>query len=420
VRCDVPDPLTLSLLRLATTACPPGSPPPYPQELLHLLESGPARLQSAFVSRACADPCSPTFATQPRHSLLRLADLGAVLAEAMPGWAPATVAYAAQQLVWHVNVVSYNCAGSPSASGGGGQQGGSGGAQPGAAALPSNMMYAEMAASIIAAAETEGAATDARLLPSAQQFVAAVATALAAAEDVEARLQELWEGAAASSRCVRGGAGPQARRAWPGRGTWRRWSRLQGEARRCGSQPAGRPAGHVPVAQPAREGPITPRPPSAVPAPLPRPATIADVAGWLVDHLQAQSPAGQHPRDSRARAWLAAALLPILKLGAAPAPGAVRSAVAQLKKACGQLPPLVAEHLPLTSASTPLAGDGARGGIANNVALRRWQVGGSWSRASSGETGSNFNGVAPWRGAVSVDEAHAASAEPADVLTLID
>ena len=114
----------------------------------------------------------------------------------MPGWAPATVVYAAQQLVWHVNVVSYTSGGTPTAAGG--PAGSSSSALP----HPCNMMYAEMAASIIAAAETEAAATDARLLPSAQQFVSAVAAALAAVDNVEAGLQELWDGTAAAGRLV--------------------------------------------------------------------------------------------------------------------------------------------------------------------------------------------------------------------------
>jgi hypothetical protein len=155
---------------------------------------------------------------------------------------------------------------------------------------------------------------------------------------------------------------------------------------------------------------------------LRRPATIADVAAWLLGHIQAQGPSAvAHQRDSRARAWLAAALLPLLKLGSEPDVAAVRAAVEQLCKVCGQLPPLVTapEHnAAVTSASTPVAADAPRGAIANNITMRRWQVGGSWSHGSSGETG--FAGAAPWRGAVSVDEARVSTTEPADVLTLID
>ena len=142
-----------------------------PQELLHLLESSPGRLQAAFAMRACKDPQSPSFAMQPRHSLLPLSELPAVLGEAMPGWLPQVVSYAAIQLSWHVNVVSYT---SDSPVGHAGLMG-----KPG---RPSNMMYAEMAASIIAAAETEAAATDSRLLPGAQQFLSAVYDALSTPE----------------------------------------------------------------------------------------------------------------------------------------------------------------------------------------------------------------------------------------------
>lgn len=156
------------------------------QELLQTLEDAPGRLQAAFVGRAAAHPESPTFALQPRHSLLLLRDLPAVLAEAMPEWTPNVVAYAAAQLTWHVNVVSYTSE-SPVIGGQGGTT------------RPSNMMYAEMAASIIAAAETESAARDSRLLPGAQDFVSALVDTLAQAAE-SGKLEAMWKSIAQGDR----------------------------------------------------------------------------------------------------------------------------------------------------------------------------------------------------------------------------
>jgi hypothetical protein len=119
----------------------------------------------------------------------------------MPSWSAGLVAYAAVQLSWHVNVVSYT-SDSPTVEG----------QALGEAGRPSNMMYAEMAASIIAAAETEAAATDARLLPGAHQFVAAVAQALASAGG-SSKLQQLLSDAETPASRYAGGFSNRVRHA---------------------------------------------------------------------------------------------------------------------------------------------------------------------------------------------------------------
>jgi hypothetical protein len=164
------------------------------QALLQVLEGSPGRLQAAFANRCAADPLSPSFAMQPRHSLLPLTQLPAMLAEAMPQWSAQSVSYAARQLAWHVNVVSYTGE-SPVASGH--QRGSSCGDR----SQPSDMMYAEMAASIIAAAETEAAAGDARVLPDAARLLAAVAAALEEASGGgQTVMQSVWAEAVANAR----------------------------------------------------------------------------------------------------------------------------------------------------------------------------------------------------------------------------
>jgi hypothetical protein len=120
----------------------------------------------------------------------------------MPDWPAPAVEYAAQQLSWHVNVVSY-AAESPIAAVAVTQLGGSGGSPRGCAraCVPANMMYAEMAASIIAAAETEAAAADADLLPGAPQFLGAVARVLSRdAKCAQPAVQGAWDAAAAAGR----------------------------------------------------------------------------------------------------------------------------------------------------------------------------------------------------------------------------
>lgn len=151
-----------------------------------MLEAAPARLQAAFAARASGDPRSPSFASEPRHSLLPLAELPDVLAAAMPRWPAALAAYAAAQLAWHINVVSYTSE-SPLAAA----------APLGPPGRPRDMMYAEMAASIIAAAETEAAAADAHLLPGAQGFLTAVEDTLRV-QEAQSKLRRLW----AACRCV--------------------------------------------------------------------------------------------------------------------------------------------------------------------------------------------------------------------------
>jgi hypothetical protein len=139
-------------------------------------------VQAAFLGRtaAAADPASPSFALAPRHSLLPVSALPALLGEAMPCWPEGLAEYAARQIVWHSNVVAWDSRGSQqdggfcsSMSSGSSGSGGSG---------AGDLLYAELAAAVIAAAETEAAAAAPYLVPGAHELAEAVARAAGQAD----------------------------------------------------------------------------------------------------------------------------------------------------------------------------------------------------------------------------------------------
>jgi hypothetical protein len=234
------------------------------QELAAVLSGNPAAMQLAFVQTAAAygsntqmgqqqqQPCShddgvnnsssssqmlqqlPT-QQQQRYSLVPIAALPQLLASAMPGWGGADVSFAALQIRCHMNIVTSFCIDTPKAAGCGSQRrsscsrfdgcGSSAAASNGAAAAlaansapaPTDMMYAELAATLVSAAATEAAAAAGELPPAVQQLVVDLADEVTSNAEAYARLQDAWQqqatltaaahrtAAAGSEPCTAGG-----------------------------------------------------------------------------------------------------------------------------------------------------------------------------------------------------------------------
>jgi hypothetical protein len=153
---------------------------------------------------------------QQRYSLVPIAVLPQLLAAAMPGWGGADVSYAALQIRCHMNIVANFSIDTPTAAAGhstpfskcsssAAADCSSAGkehlAPPAAAAsdAPTDMMYAELAATIVSAAATEAAAASGELPAAVQQLVVDLADEVTSNAEAYAKLEGAWQQAAAAA-----------------------------------------------------------------------------------------------------------------------------------------------------------------------------------------------------------------------------
>jgi hypothetical protein len=153
---------------------------------------------------------------QQRYSLVPIAALPQLLAAAMPGWGGADVSYAALQIRCHMNIVANFSIDTPTAAAGhitpfskcsssaaaACSTAGKEHVAPLAAAAgdaPTDMMYAELAATIVSAAATEAAAASGELPAAVQQLVVDLADEVTSNAEAYAKLEGAWQQAAAAA-----------------------------------------------------------------------------------------------------------------------------------------------------------------------------------------------------------------------------
>jgi hypothetical protein len=152
---------------------------------------------------------------QQRYSLVPIAALPQLLAAAMPSWGGADVSYAALQIRCHMNIVVNFSVDTPTAAAGHSTPFSkcsspacvassnviTAHAAPAAAAgdAPTDMMYAELAATIVSAAATEGAAASGELPAAVQQLVVDLADEVTSNAEAYAKLEGAWQQAAAKA-----------------------------------------------------------------------------------------------------------------------------------------------------------------------------------------------------------------------------
>jgi hypothetical protein len=210
------------------------------QELAALLGTNPVGMQLAFMQTAascsanstapeerqsCNDQDSSCSSPQmmhqlpsqqqQRYSLVPIAALPQLLAAAMPGWGGADVSYAALQIRCHMNIVANFSMDTPTAAASHSTPFSKGSssasaissnapAAPAAAAAaagdaPTDMMYAELAATIVSAAATEAAAASGELPAAVQQLVVDLADEVTSNAEAYAKLEGAWQQAAAAA-----------------------------------------------------------------------------------------------------------------------------------------------------------------------------------------------------------------------------
>uniref|UniRef100_A0A383VRV8 EF-hand domain-containing protein n=1 Tax=Tetradesmus obliquus TaxID=3088 RepID=A0A383VRV8_TETOB len=225
------------------------------QELAAVLASNPVAMQLAFMHTAAACSSSSQHMDQPqphqptedgstssspsssqqllqqlpaqqqqRYSLVPIAALPQLLAAAMPGWGGADVSYAALQIRCHLNIVTAFCIDTPKAADtnsssspihscgsmvSAGSNGGVAAAAVGDAPVPTDFMYAELAATIVSAAATEAVAAAGELPAAVQQLVVDLAVEVTSNAEAYARLQEAWQQSACHTAAAAAAQGEQ-------------------------------------------------------------------------------------------------------------------------------------------------------------------------------------------------------------------
>lgn len=200
------------------------------QELAALLTTNPAAIQIAFMQTAAAcyhstkqdsiasntssSCCSSQDGSsspqmrqqlppqqQQRYSLVPIAALPQLLGAALPGWGGADISYAALQIRCHMNIVANFTLDTPTSTSTstGSSSGNNSNAEDCCSSQPVDLMYAELAATIISAASTEAATASRQLPATVQQLVVDLTDEVMSNAETRGRLATAWCAAAASA-----------------------------------------------------------------------------------------------------------------------------------------------------------------------------------------------------------------------------